>query len=84
MNAGGTIMTDQSRRILTEAVALPPMDRAELIEQLLASFDFPERAAIDAAWSTEAEDRLRAFEHGDMEAISAEAVFRRIQRPPSE
>jgi putative addiction module component (TIGR02574 family) len=76
-------MTDQHRRILTEAMALPPMDRAELVEQLLASFDFPARAEIDAAWSTEAEDRLRAYERGDMEALPAEVVFRRIQRPPS-
>ncbi len=76
-------MTDQHRRILTEAMALPPMDRAELVEQLLASFDFPARAEIDAAWSTEAEDRLRAYERGDMEAVPAEVVFRRIQRPPS-
>ena len=77
------MMTDQSRRILTEAMALPPMDRAELVDQLLASFDFPARAEIDAVWSTEAEHRLRAYEHGDMEALPGEAVFRRIQRPPS-
>lgn len=76
-------MTDQSRRILTEAMALPPMDRAELVEQLLASFDVPARAEIDAAWSTEAEDRLRAYERGDMETLPAETVFRRIQRPTS-
>ena len=77
-------MTDQSRRILIEAMALPPMDRAELVKQLLTSFDFPARAEIDAAWSTEAEDRLRAYERGDMEALPAEAVFRRIQRPRSQ
>lgn len=77
-------MTDQSRRILTDAVVLPPMDRAELVEPLLASFDFPEREAIDAAWSTEVEDRLHAFECGEVEAMPAEAVFRRIQRPASE
>lgn len=76
-------MTDQSRRILTEAMALPPMDRAELADQLLASFEFPAREEIYAEWSTEAEDRLRAYERGDMEALPAEEVFRRIQRPPS-
>lgn len=76
-------MTDQSRRILIEAMASPSMDRAELVEQLLASFEFPARAEIDAAWSTEAEDRLRAYERGDMEALPAEEVFRRIQLPPS-
>ena len=76
-------MTDRHQRILTEAMALPPMDRAELVEQLLASFDFPARAEIDAAWSTEADDRLRAYERGDIEALPAEGVFRRIQQPPS-
>ena len=40
-------------------------------------------AEIDAAWSTEAEDRLRAYERGDIEALPADGVFRRIQRPPS-
>jgi putative addiction module component (TIGR02574 family) len=75
-------MTDQHRRILTEVMALPPMDRAEWVEQLLASFDFPARAEIDAAWSTEVADRLRAYEQGDMEALAAEVVFRRIQGPP--
>ena len=59
------------------------MDRAELVEQLLASFEFPARAEMDAVWSTEAEDRLRAYERGDMEALPAEEVFRRIQRAPS-
>ena len=72
-------MTDQSRRILTEAMALPPMDRAELADQWLASFEFPARAEIDAAWSTETEDRLRAYERGDMDALPAAEVFRRAQ-----
>jgi putative addiction module component (TIGR02574 family) len=78
------MMTDQHRRILTEALALAPTDRAELVEQLLASCDFPARAEIDAAWSTEAEDRLRAHERGDMEALPAKVVFRRMQAPPSQ
>ena len=74
-------MTDQSRRILTEAMTLSPMERADLVEQILASFEFPARSVIDAAWSAEAEERLSAFERGDMDPISADEVFRRIQRP---
>ena len=76
-------MTEESRRILTEALSLPPMERAELVERLFASFDFPARPAIDAAWSAEAEDRLRAYERGDMNPMPADTVFRRIQRPPT-
>ena len=33
----------------------------------------PGRAEIDAAWSTEAVDRMRAYERGDMEALPAAA-----------
>lgn len=76
-------MTDQSRPLLTEALSLPPMERAELVEQILASFDFPGRPAIDAAWGAEAEDRLRAYERGDMEPTPGDVVFRRIQQPPT-
>lgn len=76
-------MTDKSRRILTQAMTLSPMERAELVEELLASFDFPSRTAIDAAWGAEAEDRLQAFEQGEMRAIPTDEVFRRIERPTS-
>ncbi len=54
-------MTPQSEQILREALDLPPMDRAELVEQILASFEFPARTDIDAAWGQEAEDRLDAL-----------------------
>ena len=45
---GGSIMTEHSRRILSEALELSPMERAALVEELLSSFDNPrqiERAA---------------------------------------
>jgi hypothetical protein len=42
-------MTPQSQQILREALDLPPVDRAELVEQILASFEFPARQEIDAA-----------------------------------
>ncbi len=74
-------MTDRSQQILTQAMSLSPMERAELVEELLATFDFPSRTEIDTGWRVEAEDRLEAFERGDMQAIPADEVFRRIQWP---
>ena len=64
-------MTPQSEQVLREALDLPPTDRAELVEQILASFEFPARQDIDAAWGREAEDRLDAFERGDIGSSSA-------------
>ena len=48
----------QTQQVLEKAVGLPPIERAELVEGILSSFDFPSRADIDAAWAQEAEDRI--------------------------
>ena len=74
-------MTNESRRIFSQAMTLSPMERAELVEELLASFDFPSRMVLDTEWGTEAEDRLRAFEQGEVQAIPADEAFRRVGGP---
>ncbi len=73
-------MTPQTEQVLREALDLPPTDRAELVEQILASFEFPARQDIDAAWGKEAEDRLNAFERGDIGSSPAREVFREIDQ----
>jgi len=71
-------MSPRSREVLAEALTLPPVERAELVEEILSSFDFPARREIDAVWAREAEDRLDAYERGELKTSSAEAVFDRI------
>ena len=73
-------MTTQAQQVLEQAVRLPPIERAELVEELLSSFDLPARAEIDAAWSGEAEDRIDAYERGDVTAIPASKVFEKIDK----
>ncbi len=73
-------MTPQSKQILREALDLPPIDRAELVEQILASFEFPARQDIDAAWAQEAEDRIDAYERGEIGSSPANKVFKDIDR----
>jgi putative addiction module component (TIGR02574 family) len=73
-------MTPQSQQVLREALDLPPTDRAELVEQILASFEFPARIDIDAAWAREAEDRLDAFARGEIGSSPASEVFREIDQ----
>jgi putative addiction module component (TIGR02574 family) len=74
------MMTPQSQQILREALGLPPIDRAELVEQILASFEFPARQDIDAAWAQEAEDRIGAYERGELGSSPAGEVFKDIDR----
>ncbi|HJS25213.1 MAG TPA: addiction module protein [Pyrinomonadaceae bacterium] len=73
-------MSATSEQILRQALALPLEERAELIEQLLATFQGPIDPALDKLWITEAHDRLDAYDRGELEAISAEEVFEEIER----
>jgi putative addiction module component (TIGR02574 family) len=79
---GGKDMSPQGIGLPQEAKKLPPMERAELIELLPRTFDFPERQAIDARWAIEADDRVAAHERGEMTSLPADEVFRRIEKKP--
>ena len=76
-------MTIQTQQVLEKAIHLPPVERAELVEQILSSFDRPSRDEIDALWSKEAEDRIDAYDQGKIKAIPASEVFERINRQKS-
>lgn len=73
-------MSEREKRILTEDLKLPPMERAELVEQRLSSFEFPSREKIDALWAKEVESRIDAFEGGEITSIPAKEVFEKIER----
>jgi putative addiction module component (TIGR02574 family) len=73
-------MSTVGEKILAEARKLSPIERAELIENLLTSFDFPSRKIIDDLWAQEVEDRIDAFERGEIATISAEEVFAKIEK----
>jgi len=73
-------MTPQSEQVLRDALELAPTDRAELVEQILASFEFPARKDIDATWAREAEARIDAYERGKIKTAPAEEVFSEIDR----
>lgn len=44
---------------LAEELALPPMERVEMVEKLLSSFDFTSRKEIDELWVKEAKAALK-------------------------
>ncbi len=67
-------MPANPKQILQCALALPDVERAAIVESLLASLDRPE-AIIDESWAEEAEKRLAAFDAGRIKAIPAAEVF---------
>lgn len=76
-------MTVQTQQVLEKAIHLPPVELAELVEQILLSFDRPSREEIDALWAKEAEDRIDAYDQGKIKAIPANLVFEKINRQKS-
>jgi hypothetical protein len=54
-------MTVESKKVLEKALTLPPVERAELVEQILSSFEFPSRGKIDALWAKESESRQQGL-----------------------
>lgn len=68
------------QQILQQALALPATDRASIAEELLSSLDLPD-PRIDQLWAIEAEDRIAAFERGEMKTVSEDEVFHDLDRP---
>jgi putative addiction module component (TIGR02574 family) len=73
-------MPTNVKELLVDALSLSALERAALADELLASLDQAD-ARIDALWAKEAEDRLAAFEAGEMKAIPAEDVFAEFEKP---
>jgi len=67
-------MKPESRDLLKEALELPPVQRAALVDQLLTSLDKPDEA-IDNLWRKEIAARLRAYRAGTAPTVSAEDVL---------
>lgn len=75
-------MLTSLNQILEQVLALPAEDRAVLVDTLLESLHSP-ISDVEKAWAKEIEQRLGAFDRGELSAYSAEDVFadaRRISR----
>lgn len=72
---GAMVMSKNGAQVLEEALALPPDERAELADRLLSSLGTGRQRKMDALWAEEAEDRIDAFERGEIRAVSAKEVF---------
>jgi len=67
-------MSKLGKELMAVALKLPASERAVLADELLHSLDKTD-PAIDALWAKEAEDRLAAYDRGEVEAVDADAVL---------
>ena len=71
-------MTKKTEKVLSEALELSPIERADLVEQIMSSFEFVSRKSIDELWAKEAEERIDAYDAGKIKSTPADDVFKKI------
>ena len=71
-------MSDRIKTLSLEARKLPLAERAELIDDLLASLDEPD-ARVDALWAEEAERRVELLGAGEMSIRDAAEVIANLR-----
>lgn len=72
-------MSKKGTELLEAALSLPPAERAELTDRLLTSLDPSPDKKIDELWAKEAENRIDAFDRGEIKPISAKDVLDKVR-----
>lgn len=65
------------KEIVSEAMKLPPQERADLADRLWISVDTPE--AVAAAWDAEIERRAAQLDSGEVATIPFEQVIAELR-----
>jgi putative addiction module component (TIGR02574 family) len=72
-------MSTETHDIIERALELPAVEKARLVDQLLSSLDEPDEA-IDALWRKEVEDRIRAYQAGQLQSVSLDEVLAKYRK----
>jgi putative addiction module component (TIGR02574 family) len=73
-------MSDTLEELERQARSLSAEERARLAEMLLESLQDSPLAEIDAAWDREIEERVAAYDRGELQTHLAEEVFAEARR----
>lgn len=71
-------MTAEAKKVLDEALALPPDERADVAVTLLESLDEVDDEATEQAWSEEIHRRIQEVESGAAQTIPWSEARRRL------
>lgn len=69
-------MINVDSKLYADIEALSATDKLMLVEWILSSLDKPD-PEIDELWSVEAENRLEAYEKGQIRAVDMETVLQK-------
>jgi len=66
-------------KILENVLALKKEEKLHLVEQILTSLH-PVNKGVDAAWAEEAEERVTAFDAGNVHEVDAQETFAKYDK----
>lgn len=73
-------MSDALEELERQARSLSADERARLADMLLESLQDAPLTEIEAAWDREIEERVAAYDRGELQTHSAEEVFAEARR----
>ena len=71
-------MSERTESVINEALSLPPVERAELIERLYDSMRSEREREIEQAWAQESERRIDELQTGKDSTVSYDQMKREL------
>ena len=62
-----------------EIIHLNPSERAQLIDFLWSTLDEDRVKEIESKWAAESEDRIDAYERGELQAVDGPSAIRELR-----
>ena len=74
-------MSERSQSVIADALALPPLERAEVIDRLYQSLRSEREREIESAWAEESDRRIDAYLAGQADTVPYEQIKRQLSQP---
>jgi hypothetical protein len=75
------MQTLQKDELVTEVLSLLPIERLEIIDKVIISFDFDSDSLdeVSISWSLESERRIDSYFKGELKEVDSDKVFNIIK-----
>lgn len=68
----------QKNDLIRTILSMPPLERIDLVDRVLQSFNSKEETDYEQNWAEESELRVEGFLNGSIKSIPAPEIFRKI------
>ncbi len=73
------MQTLQKDELVADILSLLPIERLEIIDKVIASFDSEDNDEVSISWADESERRINAYIKGEIKEVNSDLVFNRLK-----